>query len=174
MTVMDFYRRARKRTSQGITAHLPRLRMLATGLRVAAELGVRSGASSSALLLGADRVIGVDVKETLGARDLEQIAEGRFDYRVTDSRTVVLPPCDLLFVDSLHTYAQCAAELRAHADRVARYLVFHDTVTYGRCGEDGGPGILRAIDEHLARDTQWRQRAHYLDSHGLLVLERAA
>jgi hypothetical protein len=173
-----------------ITAHLPRLRALAEGLDLAVEFGVKRGASSSALLLGAARVVSFDVVETPQARELQRIAGARWDYRLEDSRSAAVPECDLLFVDSLHTYAQVRAELEAHADKARRWLVFHDVITFGVIGADGETGqhlwqyrqgesvpphalgIRPAIDELMIRDGSWRIVASYPDSHGLLVLER--
>lgn len=177
-------------TRRAMTAHLPTLRALATGLDLAVEFGVKQGASSVALLLGAARVISYDIVVTPQARSLQVIAGPRWDYRLADSRTAVPTPCDLLLVDSLHTYAQVKAELAQHAAVVRRYLVFHDTVTFGSIGADGESGawswlprvgvavpadhlgIRPAIDELLIADRSWQIAAHHTFSHGLLVLER--
>lgn len=173
-----------------ISPHLPRLRHLAEGHGLAVEFGVKWGASSSALLLGADRVISYDIAETTQARELVRAAGGRWEYRLEDSRRAAVPFCDLLFIDSQHDYDQCKAELDAHADKVSRLLVFHDTITFGSVGakaETGehkwqyvrgqsvpqeALGVRPAIDELMIRDQSWRIVAHYTDSHGLLVLRR--
>lgn len=173
-----------------ISAHLPRLRDLAVGCTVAQEFGVKRGASSAALLLGAESVISYDIEPTKEARELARLVGPRWSYRIEDSRAALPTPCELLFVDSLHTYAQCRAELQRHADSVSRWLVFHDSITFGSVGAYGETGrqvwtyqvgqsvpqtclgIRPAIDELMARDPSWQIRAHYTDSHGLLVLER--
>lgn len=188
-TVQDFYERALK-SGRAIAPHLPTLRELADGCALAVEFGVKGGASSSALLLGAERVISYDLVETPEARELEAAAGERWDYRIQDSREAPREECDLLFVDSLHTYAQCRAELERHGDTVRKLLVFHDSVTFGSIGADGESGcqlwrytpqasvprqylgIRPAIDELMIRDPSWGIRAHHTDSHGLLVLER--
>jgi len=174
-----FFVRELTYTDRAMTAHLPRLRALADGLDRAVELGVGVGGSSSALLLGARQVLSIDIAETLEAAELRTIAGDRWEYRIVDSLTTTIGPCDLLFVDSLHTFDHVDAELRAHADAVRRYLVFHDSITFGSVGADGGTGqpdptklgIRPAIDLLMIRDPRWRIAAHYLDSHGLLVLE---
>lgn len=175
-----------------ISAHLPRLRALASLAPFVVEFGVKRGASSSALLLGCDHVVSYDIVETAEARALAKAAGSRWEYRIQDSREAPIQPCDLLFIDSLHTFGQCDAELRRHADAVGRWLVFHDTVTFGSIGADGETGrhlwlyhahpgqpvptwalgIRPAIDALMIRDASWRIVAHYTDSHGLLVLER--
>jgi hypothetical protein len=96
----------------------------------------------------------------------------------------------MLFVDSLHTFAQCDAELRRHADSVRKLLVFHDTITFGSIGAAGETGkhswiytpgesvpqqhlgIRPAIDNLMIRDHSWKIVGHHTESHGLLVLER--
>ena len=172
-----------------IQPHLPRLKLFATGCDLAVEFGVKRAASSSALLLGAKRVISYDIVPTEEARRLQR-AVTRWEYRIVDSRYAPVVDCDLLFVDSLHTYEQCHAELERHADAVARLLLFHDTITFGSVGAQGESGqhrwiytpgqavpqdalgIRPAIDQLMMRDSSWHIRAHYTDSHGLLVLER--
>ncbi len=175
-----------------IAPHLPRLRTLARGLSEVIEFGVKRGASSTALLLGAKHVTSYDIVSTIEARQLEQLAHGRWTYRIQSSLEAPVQKCDLLFIDSLHTFAQCDAELRRHAGLVRRLLVFHDTLTFGSVGADGESGrqlwdyrthlcqsvpadalgIRPAIDRLMMRDSSWRIRSHHLDSHGLLVLER--
>ena len=172
-----------------ISAHLPRLRELADGLDTVVEFGVKRGASSAALLLGAKRVISYDIAQTREASELKLLVGERWDYRIGDSRAADFEAADMLFVDSQHDFGQVNAEL-AHADRVRRYVVCHDTITFGSVGAKGETGeqawqyvkgqsvpmtalgIRLAIDMLQIRDPSWRIKAHYPDSHGLLVLER--
>lgn len=177
-------------SGSAMAAHLPRLRALAEGCELAVEFGVKRGASSTALLLGANHVISYDIVATPDAQALQRMVGGRWAYRLQDSRTADVPLCDLLLLDSLHQYAQVKAELDAHADRARHWLVFHDVSTFGEIGADGESGrhlwtytvgqsvppaaygIRPAIDELLIRDPTWHIAARYVDSHGLLVLER--
>ena len=96
----------------------------------------------------------------------------------------------MLFIDSLHTFGQCQKELLLHARRVSTHLVFHDTITFGSVGADGETGnqlwpyrrgmsvpleflgIRPAIDWLMVEDPSWQIEAHYVYSHGLLVLRR--
>jgi hypothetical protein len=190
MSILETYR-AHCAGVTAMAAHLPRLRGLATGCEMAVEFGVKHGGSSSALLLGAKWVRSYDIVETPRARLLETIAP-HWEYVIGDSRTAEVLETDLLLVDSLHTYGQCRAELERHADAVRRWLIFHDTLTFGSIGADGETGrqlwtyeshvsvppaalgIRPAIDELMIRDPSWRVAASYTDSHGLLVLERRA
>lgn len=175
---------------RAITAHLHTLRTLAESCDVAVEFGVKSGASSSALLMGARYVTSYDIRSNRQARHLARAVAPRWNYVIASSLLVDIPACDLLFIDSLHTFAQCDGELRRHAHRVRRYLVFHDTVTFGSVGADGETGrhlwtyevgremptsawgIRPAIDALMIRDATWQIASHDCHSHGLLVLKR--
>lgn len=187
-SIESFYTRA-QRLNDGFTgAHLDRLRTLATGLDLCVEFGVRRGSSSSALLLGAQRVMSFDIQPTPEAQQLKAFAGDRWDYRLESSLAVAIPTCDLLFIDSLHTYLQCDAELKQHAGQVSKYLVFHDSIWRGSWGEgvkdmkdtrhadrelrEKALGIRPAIDALMIRDRSWFIAAHYTDNCGLLVLER--
>ncbi len=171
-------------------AHLPHLREYATGCDLAIEFGTRHGASASALLLGAQRVISYDLERSAHLPALERAAGARWTFRQQDTLEAPVTPCDLLFLDSRHTYAHLALELARHAGVVTRWLIFHDTMTFGSIGADGESGcpsfqltrgaqiprphygIRLAIDELQIRDPSWHLIAHYPESHGLLVLGR--
>ncbi len=188
-TIEDIYQRHLKRKT-AITDHLPRLRDLAKGCETVVELGVKHGASSSAFLLEADRVISYDIAPTPDARRLQEVAGDRWCYRIEDSRTAKPEPCELLFIDSLHTYEQMRMELNRHAPSAEGMIVFHDVTTFGEIGADGETGrhswqyivgesvpvehmgIRPSIDELMIRDRSWRILKRYTDSHGLLVLSR--
>ncbi len=188
LPVEHLYQAACKGAS-AIAAHLPRLRELGRGHVV--EFGVKRGYSSSAFLLSAaDRVTSYDIVSTPDAIALKRLMPS-WDYRVESTLTAVIPPCDVLFIDSLHTYAQVAAELTLHADKARHLLIFHDVTTFGEVGAVGETGkqawtyrpgigsvpkayqgIRPAIDALMVRDHSWMIKARYVDSHGLLVLER--
>ena len=180
---------------RAITAHLPRLRALAEQCDDVVEFGVKRGASSAALILGAKGgVWSYDILRTPQADHLQTVAAPKWAYTAGpttgDSRCVAPRPCDLLFIDSLHTLAQLQVELDRHAGGVRRFLVFHDTITFGSLGADGETGrwswtpapgqsvprehlgIRPAIDELMIADPSWHITQHYTDSHGLLVVER--
>jgi methyltransferase family protein len=175
-----------------IAAHLPRLRRFADGCDLAVEFGVKKGASTTALLLGAQHVLSVDLVKHAELRTLRScVGDDRWLFLQGDTREIDIPECDLLFVDADHSYASVRAELERHASRVRRWLIFHDTITFGSVAASGETGrhswvqqtpgqsvplehlgIRPAIDELMIRDDSWRIYMHYTDSHGLLVLRR--
>lgn len=187
-SVEDFYNHAYSIDDGHMGPHLPRLRALAFTLPLCVEFGVRRGGSSSALILGAEHVLSFDIESTPEAKQLQVLAGSRWEYQIASSLDVTIPFCDLLFIDSKHTYLQCDAELKKHAEKATKYLVFHDSIWRGSMGEGTNDmkatrqpneaarlkslGIRPAIDNLMLRDRSWFLAAHYTDSCGLLVLER--
>lgn len=87
---------------------------------------------------------------------------------------VNIEPTDLLFIDTLHTAAQLDAEFARHASKVRKYILMHDTVTYGTKDEAhyGGPGLQWAITKFLAEHPEWKKIEEVEFCNGLTVLER--
>lgn len=91
-----------------------------------------------------------------------------------DSLTIEIDPTDLLFIDTVHTAERLGAELARHAANVSLYLVLHDTETFGKRGEDGGPGLLAAVELFLAAHPEWEISYQARHNNGLTVLRRIA
>jgi hypothetical protein len=83
-----------------------------------------------------------------------------------------IEPTDMLFVDTLHTYAQVKGELEKHGNQARKYIAFHDTVAFGVNGEDFGPGINLAIQEFMKDNEHWRVFEHHENNNGLTILAR--
>lgn len=166
-----------------ICEHLPTLRSYATTCDSVAEFGVDIGQSTTAFLMAGPKVLwSFDVCVHQEFIDyFEQMPPfvcqtGRTTWinSLADSRTLtLLQPVDLLLIDSAHYYEQTLAELTRHHGSVRRWIALHDSVSYGRDGEGGKVGIMPAIREFL--DTWsycWREKIHYENCNGLLILER--
>ena len=194
-SVEDFYQDGLK-SAVDICEHMPLLRELASRCDHVTEMGVRyANGSTPALLAGL-----LDHAEpppthprTLISWDLDpmailrcfqlwaQVGDGVSEKRgliwqprVGNSLDVAIESTDLLFIDTLHTYDQLQSELIDHHDEVGRYIVLHDTETFGERGEDGhAPGLLYAMQEFLDdhRDT-WFLAELRVSCNGLAVLER--
>jgi methyltransferase family protein len=153
-------------TRHNIDQHLPMLREYASRCDHVTEFGVDRGWSTSALLAsGASTIRSYDVNRQPEVTQLEEIAAAEgidFQFIFADTRDADIEPTDLLFVDSEHTYAQVDAELARSIDKVKRYLIFHDTVSY--------PEILHAIRKHCG--FEWRVVEQTDKQHGLMILER--
>lgn len=153
--------------------HVATLHHLAWQCDHVTEMGVRTGVSTAAIL-GAHprRHVAYDVDRHPQVAMLAEVAgPTELVFRQEDVLTVDIEPTDLLFIDTRHTYAQLAAELARHANKARRYIVLHDTTTFGRRGEDGGPGLMPAVEELLARGAFDVVR-HDTHCNGLMVLRR--
>ena len=154
-----------KTTSTDIVEHMPLLRQLASECEHVTEFGMRrADGSTLAFLAGQPAVLvswDLDPFSVVSQAVLDLVCmrgRTRFQPRVGNTLEITpIEPTDLLFIDTDHTYLQLKAELVRHADpvlnHVRKYLVFHDTVTFGDVGGDGStPGLRAAI--------RWFQRCH--------------
>lgn len=114
------------------------------------ELGVRSGFSTSAFLAAAEKAQGhlwsIDVNDPeVQAHWLDSVL---WTFIKGDDVAVpfVAPGIDVLFVDTIHTYAHTLAELNRFVPMVkpGGTVLLHDTV-YSMEGEEGYP-VARALD----------------------------
>jgi hypothetical protein len=163
-------------TPSDINQHLPTLYLFGSCCRHITEYGTRTGVSTLAFLRAMpDRLIAYDLvryPEIDGLEELASLQEVDFSFRQEDTRHVDPEPTDLLFIDTLHTCTQLEVELAAAAARVRRYLIFHDTETYGEDGEDGGPGLWPAIAAFVRAEPAWCLLDHRPANNGLTVLMR--
>jgi hypothetical protein len=160
-----------------IHQHLTVLRDTGSGCPHITELGVGSGQSTLAwLLVQPDKLVCYD----LGYQDCIPMLErlrGRTDFRfyVGHSRIVEIEPTDLLFIDTTHNYAHIKEELEMHAGKVQRFIVMHDTTTFGDHSEDNKPpGMWQAIEEFLAAHPEWQLVHRHHHNNGLTILKRVA
>jgi len=177
--------------------HLVVLRALACNCDHVTEFGVKTGQSTLAFLCAQpDYLVSVDLMLYSQIVDLMAYT-GRtsFCFKREDSRKVQIHDTDLLFIDSTHLGEHLKQELDRHAERVRKFLVFHDTVsagkkgfwyrderyvhTYGNgvsVGDKGrkrrGQGLMPTIEEFLESNDDWYMIKHYEHSKGLMVLGR--
>lgn len=175
---------AHRERPSDICEHLDLLRKLAQECDHVTEFGLRGGSSTVALLAGQpDTLISWDINplSVVSQHVLVMIAaRGRTNFQPRVGDTLKIPPIeptDLLFIDTLHTARQLKAELERHADpienRVRKYLVFHDTVTFGMRGEDGSEPGLRLAIRQFQKDHAfpiWELVEDRQNNNGLVVL----
>ena len=186
-------------TPTEINEHLPTLFSLAKECSSIVELGVCHGKSTRALLASGTKLRSYDVWIEPRVLELFNHAKsiGRdVDYIKESSIKCEIDECDMLFIDSWHNYYQLRKELKLHADKVKKYLVFHDTMSCGSSDEgleawgNGAGinvqkvyedldttefknyGINSAIFEFLSENQNWVVKKHYKNNNGLTVLER--
>ena len=130
-------------------------------------MGVRGCVSLYAFLASnAKTVVAYDIAN-VDTPDVEKLT-----FHNADVLTVMIEPTDMLFIDTLHTYDQLSRELFLHANKVRKFLAFHDTFFYGDKGEDGLPGLLIAIRDFLEAAPEWRECYSSIANNGLTILAR--
>lgn len=157
-----------------INEHIPVLSALAHNCKHITELGVGWAQSTRAFLRHDVELHCYEFKPQPGIPEFfdEAKAAGRnVTLHVADTRQVEIAETDLLMVDSLHIYEQVKEELRLHAPKTRKYIVFHDTTSYEVNGEFGGRGIWAAIREFMDTHPEWRMIIRYHNCNGLTVLQ---
>jgi hypothetical protein len=163
-----------------INEHLPMLYFLASQCDHVTEFGVRTGESTLAFLHGLQgrraTLKSYDINDQFGVhKTMAPHTTADWTFSICSTLAISpIEPTDLLFVDTLHRYDQVRQELAIHGDAVRRWIVFHDTETFGVTGDDGGEGINRAIDEWLASRPEYRIVYRTHRNNGLTVIEREA
>jgi len=160
-----------------IKNHLPRLRALADDCKTVVEFGARGGLSTSAFCISnAESVKTYDVQIEPQIERLVGCCDKLKAYEKNVLEIKPIAKCDLLFIDTLHTYEQLSKELALHGNKAQKYLVFHDTATFGDTDEvetsSKKKGLIKAISEFMDANTHWTIHQRYEDSNGLLVLIR--
>jgi hypothetical protein len=117
------------------------------------EFGVRSGNSTSALAMSyPDKLVCYDINPIY--YDLNDLLKSElisFKFIQKNVLDIEIEETDLLFIDTFHTYKQLKKELQLHKNKVRKYIILHDTKTFGSVGEDGTtPGLEQAANEELS------------------------
>lgn len=168
--------------SNDICEHVPTLRRYASLSRTITEFGVRDGFSTIGLLAGYPQFMtSYDISPPGSFLDLEQtIKEAQslgisYQFIQQDVRSLAeIVPTDLLFIDTLHTYAQLRFELEHFAKYVQKFIILHDTVSFAHHDEipgTGKSGLIAAITDFLL-DTDWEVGATYPNCNGLTILSK--
>lgn len=151
------------------------------------EFGVDDGTSTWAWLYSTlydkDKVIrSYDIyPDCLIKEHREAVAEEGIDWIFEAKNTLAedfeIEETDLLFIDTEHNYRQLLPELRKHGNKAKKFLMFHDTYTYGTKSYDGyDKGLNDAIAEWMIevnKDKEtWIIDNVFLHSNGLTILRR--
>lgn len=171
--------------SSDIKEHLPELSRLAKQCKHVTEFGTRNCNSTTALFYGLSesssptlaRLVcydknSCDCVEYFNKYGLKSgYPNFEFHKQDTASKKLEIRETDLLFIDTWHVYEQLKAELALHSDKVRRWIVLHDTKTFGEHGESGEPGLWKAVEEFLEEGTFVIQDK-FENQNGLTVLVR--
>jgi len=176
MTMEDIYNQKCIKKSD-IYEHLPTLKKYASKVNHVTEFGVRFGVSTAALLAGKPKILksyDINKKSFRNYKNYKELAkETKFTFIIADVLKIDIEETDLLFIDTWHTYNQLSKELATHSNKVRNHIIFHDTETFGKIGEDKStPGLLRAINEFLKRNNSWKTEKIYKNNNGLYIISR--
>lgn len=155
------------RTPGDIDQHLITLAWYGSQCESIVEFGVRTGISTVAWLISAPYNLDCyDLEKHPEVDDLSEMAVEWTIFRFHQENTLecTIPECDLLFIDTLHTYDQLKQELARHADKAKKWIILHDTETF--------PDMTRAAVEWEAANPHWKLKQHFQHQHGLTVYER--
>ena len=178
ISVEDEYQLACKCESD-INEHLPTLRKYAEQCTHITEMGTRYGNSTVAFMSTyPQKFISYDVTLNDKIEYLQMMAKDcniNFHFRHENVEQIEIEETDLLFIDTNHHARQCSLELKLHADKAMKFIIFHDTETfgYGETGGQGGePGLWLAINPFLESHPEWTIAEHYKNNNGLTILKR--
>jgi len=156
------------------------------------EFGVRDGVSTRAFLNTDVSLTSFDVVKNNEVQKLFTLAKEqgkKAEYIIRDVLKIEIPEVDLLFIDTFHVYEQLKQELALHGNKAKKYLIFHDTHTYGTSGalyneantinfvhrlevDIDNKGLLPAIIEFMIINPHWTFHIHKTNNNGLTVLKR--
>ena len=157
-----------------INEHIPVLTEYANECNHITEFGTRTGVSTWAWIGSKAKTIrcfDIDKEvDKILKMHKEALKKLDKDFTFTCVSTIAdkldIEPTDLLFIDTDHTYEQCSKELKMHAHKVRKYLIFHDTNLF--------KDLNKAISEFLEDNKEWKIKEVLTNNNGLTVLERTA
>lgn len=178
-----------------INEHLPTLRRYGSNSKHITELGTRFAISTHAFLIARpSKLVSIDLNYRFfepfesEIREFASACGTDFEFIEGDVLEMEIDETDLLFIDTLHTYNQLSLELRKHESKVRKWIILHDTVTYGGTDErfykeakiskkvkkasKDKSGLSLAITEFLQEFGSWSVKEHFSNNNGLTVLER--
>jgi hypothetical protein len=180
-------------TCSDINEHLPTLKSYGEECETIIEMGVRSLVSTWAFLAAKPKkLISLDLENpsTFGG-DLGEIYLNSYENEITfefvqsSSLEYDIPLCDLLFIDTWHDYLQLKKEITRHHKNVMKYIILHDTNTFGYVDElyydipetprletNLPKGLCPAINEFLNENNNWVLWERKPNNNGLTVLKR--
>ena len=175
-------------TTSDIYMHMGDLCELAKDCKHATEMGARYGSSTRALLKSDISLISYDlnIDDTLNKLFEKAKSFGKdVQYVQSNVLEISIKQTDMLFIDTWHTRAQLTSELKLHADKVNKYIAFHDTQTFGTTDEKmeldpnghfqkpkSSEGILPAIIDFIIHNPEWKFKMHKTVNNGFTVIER--
>lgn len=165
--------------SDNVIEHLPTLTSLASQCDHVTELGFKFGTSFSAVLKGKPkRAISYGENIPIIALKVWEQADIPNKHTVSILETSNLPnidieETDLLLLDNFNSYKRLKKVLELNGDKARKYILIHNTVCYGRVGDDAyTPGLMQAILDFISTRNNWQEYFHHTNNNGLYCLRR--
>jgi hypothetical protein len=175
-----------------INEHLPTLLKYAKECNHITEMGVRWVSSTWALLVSnPKKMISYDINQHKNVNEVLELAKKykmNYSFIISDVLKIQIEETDLLFIDTLHTYNQLIKELELHSDKALKYIILHDTTSFGTIDEKiykhaspevknqkvAKQGLWNAILDFLETEKgkKWTVLEKYENNNGLTVLKR--
>lgn len=194
MTTITEQYQLRVKSPSDINEHMETLKKYASECEHITEMGVRSVVSTWAFLEGKPkRLVSIDIQPCPIQLASQLAEEANIDFEFiqadTSNSELDIEETDLLFIDTWHVYPQLKREFELHANKSKKYIILHDTTTFGELGESGGstlfidpvtgrmdtqrlPGLWPAVEEFLQENKNWTIKERFTHNNGLTVLER--
>ena len=172
-----------------INEHVHDLLTLALDCTHVTEFGSRFGSSTKAFLKAPVSLRAYDLEIHDPLMNLFKMARkvGKdVEYTQGNTLSLLIEPTDMIFIDTWHSQKQLRDELKLHGNAASKYLVFHDTHTYGTRDEQAdwaknpnrkamaGQGLMPAIIDFIIANPHWSFKLHKSNNNGLTVLQRKA
>ena len=181
--LLNAFDAVKRNINSDIYEHLPVLQKYSTECSHITEMGVRRVVSTYAFIAGLPKtVISIDIEHpddlTGRAGLVDEVikiaADNGVDFKFVLGSTldIDIDETDLLFIDTLHTYNQLKAELFRHGNKSRKYIILHDTVTFGEAGQGGQAGLIPAMEEFISENPHWQIFEHFTNNNGLTILKR--
>ncbi len=187
-------------TPSDINEHVPVLRKLAKECSSVVEIGTRNMISTWGIIQGLSESSfsnrfyhGIDLKKPpldklYLIRRLANENGIAFHFQEANDMHIDIPNTDMLFIDSLHTYAHLTYELNKFASSVNKYITMHDTSPpwgYKDDNEYSGnyseypnsinrtkKGLWAAVEDFLSTHPDWVLLERRFNNHGFTILKR--
>jgi len=190
MTITEQFQ-LRVNSPSDINEHMEALKKYASECKHITEMGVRTVVSTWAFLEASPkRLVSIDINPCPINDAAKAASDAGIDFEFIQASTldIEIEETDLLFIDTWHVYQQLKQEFKLHCDKARKYIILHDTTTFGERGESGSEmrinimtnqmemvpfkGLWPAVEEFLQEHPEWKVKHRYTHNNGLTVLER--
>lgn len=105
-------------------------------------------------------------------KDIKDDEEHKYVYNSCVIRDLK-DKCDLLYIDTINNFKIKKLELDKYSPLVNKFILIRGTEMYSNIDQLGaGPGLLKAIDEFIKENKEWKIKTSINEMDGLTVLEK--